>query len=311
MFIGRQCESQSIKSVAEEYHLDWKTVKELDKIYMEEKLMLAPVQNPKVIGIDEISVRRGHDYRIVVSDLIEGRPIWFGGKDRSEESMDMFFKELGAEKSRKIRLSVMDMWKAFENSTKNHAKNSAILYDRFHIIMHLSEAMDKVRRNEYRRLDKKKAKYIKGQRYTLLTKKENLTLDARKSLRELLRRNKRLNKAYMLKEQFEQLWSYRNPGNARKFFDRWKEALKWARLKPFEKFAELIERHWDGIVTYCNFRKTLRKKKIKLGYVEGLNNKIRVFQRRAYGIRDEEYLRLKILTSSLPKLNSAQNTPTG
>ena len=94
-----------------------------------------------------------------------------------------------------------------------------------------------------------------------------------------------------MKEQFGQLWSYRTAAGARKFFQRWREALKWQRLKPYEKFAEMIERHWDGIVSYCN-----PANKVALGFVEGLNNKIRVIQRRAYGLRDEEYLRLKILT---------------
>jgi transposase len=86
-------------------------------------------------------------------------------------------------------------------------------------------------------------------------------------------------------------------GGARKFFQRWREVLKWQRLKPYEAFAEMIERHWDGIVSYCN-----PQNKVALGFVEGLNNKIRVIQRRAYGLRDEEYLRLKILTCQLPEL---------
>ena len=84
---------------------------------------------------------------------------------------------------------------------------------------------------------------------------------------------------------------------ARKFFDNWKAQLRWQRLQPYEKFAKMIERHWDGIAAYCK-----PENKVALGFVEGLNNKIRVIQRRAYGLRDEEYLRLKILTMSLPEL---------
>src|SRR5262249_54644048 len=97
--------------------------------------------------------------------------------------------------------------------------------------------------------------------------------------------------AYLLKESFEQLWSYETPGWARRFFDRWVESLRWQRLAPNRKFAKLIERHWDGIEAYCR-----ADNKVALGFVEGLNNKIRVLQRRAYGIRDEEYFRLKILS---------------
>ena len=86
-------------------------------------------------------------------------------------------------------------------------------------------------------------------------------------------------------------------GWARRFFEHWKAALKWQRLKPYQQFAAMIERHWDGIAAYCH-----PENKVALGFVEGLNNKIRVLQRRAYGLRDEEYLRLKVLTCMLPEL---------
>src|SRR5277367_3525087 len=138
---------------------------------------------------------------------------------------------------------------------------------------------------------------IKGQKYVLLSHEENLTNEGRKSLRLLLKANKRLNTAYILRESFDQLWDYKSEAWARRFFDNWKAQLRWQRLKPYETFAEMIERHWDGIAAYCR-----PENKIALGFVEGLNHKIRVLQRRAYGLRDEEYLKLKILTASLPEL---------
>jgi len=252
---------------------------------------------PKVIGVDEISVKKGHDYRIVVSDLIRKRPIWFGGIDRSEASMDLFFEALGEKKSAGIRLAVMDMWKPFRKSTQQKAPKAAILFDKFHVMRHLGEALDKIRKSEYARLEGKARRYIKGQKYTLLSNRENLTLEGRTALKTLLAANKRLNTAYLLKESFGQLWNYQREAYARRFFDNWRAALKWQRLKPFEKFAEMIERHWDGIAAFCK-----PENKVSLGFVEGLNNKIRVIQRRAYGIRDEEYLRLKILTCMLPAI---------
>ena len=153
---------------------------------MEEQLRRTGKPKPKAIGVDEISIKKGRTYRIVVSDLERRRPIWFGGKDRSEASMDMFYNELGVNPGARIRLAVMDMWKA---------------------------------------------------------------------------------------------------------------SLKWQRLKPYEKFARMIERHWAGIAAYCS-----PQNKVALGFVEGINNKIRVIQRRAYGLRDEEYLRLKIPAFSLKEL---------
>jgi transposase len=183
-------------------------VKELDKQYMRAQLAKAGTPGPTVIGIDEISVRNGHDYRIVVSDLVRQRPIWFGGSDRSEASMAQCYQWLGKKKCERIRLAVMDMWKPFRNATNAHAPQAAILFDKFHIIRHLGEALDQVRKNEYARLSGKQRRFIKGQKYTLLSRKENLTLEGRQALRTLLRANKRLNAAYVLKESFGQLWSY-------------------------------------------------------------------------------------------------------
>ena len=222
-FVGRRCRTSTIQDVARELHLDWSTVKELDKQYMQEQLRRAGTPAPRALGIDEVPIRKGHTYRIVVSDLGRRPPIWFGGRDRSEASMDLFYQWLGAAKCKRVRLAVMDMWKPFRNSTRRHAAQASILFDKFHVMR-------------------------------------------------------------------REAW-------ARRFFENWKTALKWQRLKPYEKFAAMIDRHWDGIAAYCR-----PENKVSLGFVEGLNNKIRVLQRRAYGLRDEQYLRLKILTCMLPEI---------
>jgi transposase len=297
-WVGRRCRQTTVKEVAEELFLDWHTVKELDKQYMREQLRRAGTPAPRVIGIDEIAIAKGHRYRIVVSDLERGRPIWFGGQDRSEASLDEFFTWLGPTKCRGIRLAVMDMWKPFRHSTlkEGNAPQAAILYDKFHVLSHLGEALDEVRKREYARLSGNNRRFIKGQKYTLLSHWENLTTRGRKALKLLFKANKRLNKAYLLKESFGLLWNFSCAALARDFFDQWQDSLLWQRLEPYRKFARMIEAHWDGIAAYCQ-----QENKVPLGFVEGLNNKIRTIQRRAYGFRDEEYLRLKILTCMLPK----------
>jgi transposase len=147
------------------------------------------------------------------------------------------------------------MWKPFRNSTAQHAPQAAILFDKFHIIRHLGDALDKVRKLEYARLGGQDRTFIKG------------------------------------------LWDYSSEAWARKFFENWRAQLKWQRLKPYEQFAALIERQWAGIAAYCK-----PENKVALGFVEGLNNKIRVIQRRAYGLHDEQYLKLKVLTCTLPAI---------
>lgn len=297
MVIGQLCRAMTITDVAKRMNLHWHTVKDLDKQYMRLQLAAAPEAKPEMIGIDEISRRKGHDYRIVVSDLVAGRAIWYGGKDRSEESLDEFYGWLGTDKNAKLKIAVMDMWRPFSKSTRKNAPQASIFFDKFHVLRHLNDALDKVRKKEYARLTGENRKYIKGQKYILLSRKENLDSDGRKSLKALLKANRRLNTAYLLKESFSQLWDYKSSGWAKRFFKNWKESLKWQRLKSFEKFAKMIERNWDGIAAYCD-----AESKVALGFVEGLNNKIRVIQRRAYGLRDEEYIRLKILTCMLPEL---------
>jgi transposase len=297
-YVGHRCRSTPIREVATELGLDWHTVKALDKVYMEAQLAAAPPPAPAVIGIDEVSIRQGHVYRIVVSDLERHQPLWFGGVDRSEASMAMFYDFLGDAQTAQIRLAVMDMWPPFRAVTETRAPTAAILYDKFHILRHLQEALDHVRKAEYKRLtDRHARRYLKGQKYVLLAHWGNLSPEKQQGLAELFAVNTRLQKAYLLKEQFARLWDYRSATWARKFFTQWRAALRWQRLKPFEEFAALVERNWDGIVAYCD-----PANKVALGYVEGLNNKIRVIQRRCYGLRDEDYLHLKILTSTLPPL---------
>ena len=292
--VGKLCRLMTVKEVARMNRLSWDQVRRMDIAYMRDLLEKhPPAVRLRAIGVDEVSIRKGHAYAIVVADMDQKRPIWMSTVlGRAEEDMDRFFLEMGPKRSGHIRLGVMDMWKPFRNSLKKHAPEAKVVFDKFHVIGHLSEALDEIRRQEYRRVSEKDKRFIKGQRYTLLSHKTNLDLDGRRSLGLLLKANKRLNKAYLLKEAFGQLWDYRNPVWARKFFDNWTAQLRWSRLEPYRKFAKLVERHWKGIVSYCS-----PDHKVSLGFMEGLNNKIRVIQRRSYGIRDMEYLKLKVITS--------------
>ena len=191
---------------------------------MREQLRRAGWPAPQVIGIDEIAVGKGHRYRIVVSDLERGRPIWFGGKDRSEASLDEFFAWLGAKKQRGDPPGRHGHVEGVPqlHLKEGHAPQADHLYDKFHVLRHLGEAMDKVRKREYARLSGKDRRFIKGQKYNLLSRWENLTTEGRKALRLLFRANRRLNTAYILKESFGQLWDYNRAGWARRFFDNWR-----------------------------------------------------------------------------------------
>src|SRR5260370_40131981 len=145
---------------------------------MREQLRRAGTPGPRVIGLDETSLRRGHTYRIVVPDLIRERAVWFGGTDRSEASLDAFFTWLGPRKSRQIRVAVMDMWKAFRASTRHHAPQASILFDKFHVLRHLGVALDLVRKSEDARLSGQDPPFINVHNYTPLAHPAHLTLNA-------------------------------------------------------------------------------------------------------------------------------------
>ena len=288
------CREVSVSRVATMHNLTWGQVRRLEMIYMKELVDKHPTSKRlRAIGIDDVSIKKGHRYAIVVADMDQQRPIWMSTTlGRDKEHMDAFYKELGDKRCKKIKIAVMDMWKPFRNSLNESAPQAQIIYDKFHVLGHLNDAIDEVRRQEYKRASEKDRKFIKGQRYTLLSKEANLNLKGQESLKLLLKVNKRLNKAYVMKESFAQLWDYDDPAKARQFFDNWKSQLRWSRLKPYKDFVDLIERHWNGVVSYCH-----PNHKVSLGFMEGLINKIRVIQRRSYGIQNLEYLKLKIITS--------------
>lgn len=293
--VGPVCRDMSHKAVAQLVPLHTHTVKDLERRDRPAWLAKTPPPAPPGIGVDERSIKKGHPYRIVVSDRERGRPIWVGGQGRTEADRARFVLDRGPQKTARIRRAVRDRWKAFRTSGPAHAPPAQILFDTFHLLRHLADAMEQVRRAEYQRVALKDRAFLKGQRDTLRSPRAPLTLAGRRSLRKLLRANKRVAPADLLKAACGQRWASRRKGWARPFFTRWQEHLTWQRLRPFEKVAALIERHREGIATSCHPRNT-----VKLGFVEGVNHNIRVLQRRADGDRDEEYLRRKMLTAFLP-----------
>jgi transposase len=195
LHVGKLCRDMPNAAVAEMERLHHSTIKDLDKLYMKKQVNLAGLPAPRAIGVDEISIRKGHNYRVIVSDLDRRRPIWVGGEGRKEVDSNLFFEALGKQKSARIQLAAMDMWKPFRNSMTNNAPNAQIIFDKFHIMRHRSKALDAVRRSEYKRLSGTDRRYTKGQRYTLLSRRENPSLDGRRALKKLLQANRRLNTA--------------------------------------------------------------------------------------------------------------------
>jgi len=296
-YVGRRWRAATIKDLAQELPRDWDTGKEVDKQYLRAQLARAGTPGPQAIGSDESSLRTRPTERIVVSDLSRGRAIWGGGEDRSEESLKQFYPGLGATKANRLRLAVRDMGKPFRTATVTQAPQAAIRFDQFPIMRHRGAGLNAGRKAAYRRRGGKDRRYSKGQQSMRLSRRENRSLEGKPALRAWRAAKKRWPTADRLRESCGQLGRSPPEGWARRCCENWRASRKGQRLKPDEQFAERIARPGEGSAAYGK-----PEPKGARGCVAGLNNKIRVLQRRAYGLRDEEDLRLKILTCLLPAL---------
>lgn len=285
--IARDCEAAPVSRVAARWGLAPATVRRLDKRALQDWAAGRAREPVRSLGVDEIFLGKKDKFLTVVSDLEAGEPLWMG-QDRKRETLDRFFAEaLPPEARQSIRAVCVDMWKPFVQSLRAHLPHARIVYDKFHVLRHANEALDEVRRAEFFRQGGEARGLIRGKRWLLLRRWADLGRDERVTLRELFALNRRLAKAYLLKEQLARLWAYTYEGAARRFLESWLRALRWQRLPAFRKLGRLLTRHLDGILAYCH-------EKVPFGVVEAINGNIRAMLRRGRGYRDHEYLLLKV-----------------
>jgi transposase len=293
--VAELCKVMTIKAAAIFQSLHRGTVKTLDKLAMEAVQASRPLDGITVVGIDEIAVGKGQSYWHLVSALEgpRGPELLFVGEGRKERHLAKFWKWFGKDRARGITHGVIDMWKPFRNSILANCPEAKIIYDKFHVIQHLLKALNDVRKQELRKAAGRFRGLLAGKKFILLSRRAHVRGKSREALNTLLSVNRRLFKAHLLKESFDHLWSYSSKTWATKFFRHWVDQLKWSRLKPYHKFAHMIENHLDGILNYCD-------KKASLGYIESANLKARNVIRMAYGYRDKKYMKLKIIQTCTP-----------
>lgn len=284
--VGYLCRNMSLKNVAEAMDIDWKTVKNIDKKQLSKMVTTLSNVFPTRIGVDEVAYQRGHKYLTIVRSIDAGRVIWVG-MERKKETLDRFFRELGAEKCKNIRVVVTDMWDPYIASVKEHT-NAEIVFDKFHIAKKINEALDDVRKQEFAKADKEVRKRHKKKRFLILRRKENLDKEDEKGLDELMKDNQRLYQAYLLKEQALDILDEPNGETATTRLGTWFENVKKAGLPQFEKAVKTIQSYLYGVLNYFKHRLTNAAS-------EAFNNKIQLIKRRAYGFHDITYFMLKIL----------------
>lgn len=288
--VAMMCRQTSLKEVAEFLGLDWKTVKDIDKRYLEKQFAVPGYDNLTRIAIDEISSRKGHNYFTIVLDLDRTRVVWVG-RGRKKETLDRFFKELGPQKSRNLQAVAIDMWDPYIASINTYAPGISIVFDKFHVLKNYSWVIDRVRNSEYNKALKKDKEVIRGTKYLLLKNSENLIKneekDEKKDLRRLLKLNRNLNLVYILKDDLKRLWEYIYPACARRFLSDWIQRANASGIRPLKAFAKTLDRYSYGLINHCLYP-------IDTAKLEGMNNKIKVIKRKAYGFHDDQYFMLKI-----------------
>ena len=284
--VGESCESAAARRVAKQYGLAASTVRCIDLRYLERWAAERRKPALRQLGVDEIHLGKKQKFLTVASNLESGEPLWFG-RERKKETLDGFFQEeLSARQRRGIEAACVDMWEPYRQSIEQWAPRCCIVYDKFHIMQHANRAVDEVRRAEFFRKGGWMRGLVKGKRWLLLTRWVNLTAGKRRQLNELFALNRRLLKAYLLKESLDRLWDYRYPGAMVRYFQGWMDQLRWQRLIPFQKLAEMLLDHFDGILNYC-------ETKVALGVVEPINGNIKNLLRRGRGYKNLRYLLLK------------------
>lgn len=285
----------TVKAIAELFGLHRQTVKDIDKGALAEVQTARSLDGISVLGVDEIGVGKGHNYWTLFSALEgpRGPEMLYIVEGRSEKKLKRFWRWFGKDRAGLITHAVMDMCKAFANSFRKHCVGVRIIYDKFHVVRHLNNALNEVRKAELRNALGRFKKTLSGKKFVLMARRARVRGKAREALDAILVASPKLYKAHLLKESFGRLWDFSYKGCAQRFWDDWKAELKWTRMKSYRNFVKMVEKHWDGILAYCD-------KKVSLGYIESSNLKARNVIRRAYGYRDKEYMKLKVIQACTP-----------
>jgi transposase len=293
--ISGLCRHLSILAVSRHLGIRWETVKNIDKAYLMETLpALDPAQlaGLEYIGVDEVARAKGHDYMTVVYDMVGGHLIWVEA-GRTAEVFSRFLKQLRPDTAHKIKAVAMDMGPAYQKAVRESLPMADIVFDRFHVMKNYSKAIHNQRRLEFRKADPSGKELMKGTHYLLLKNADKLNEKQSNKLQTLLESNSNLNTLYVLKEQLQALWSAPSFEGMSEQLENWCLIADQSHMLYLKKFAKSLRKHCVGI---CNYA----KHKLTSARIEAGNVSIGMIRKRARGIRDTEYFKLKIRQSSIP-----------
>lgn len=279
----------TIQAVARHLSVSWDVIKDIQKRYLTKRFARPCLKHLQTIAIDEIAVRKGHVYLTVVMDMDSGSMV-FVGNGKGADALEPFWKRL-KRAGANIEAVAMDMSPAYISAVSEHLPKSAMVFDHFHVIKLFNDQLSTLRRNLYHEAkDILQKKILKGTRWLLLKNPENLDSGKKEKdrLEEALQLNKPLSCAYYLKEDLRQIWLQKNKAKADRVLTDWIKRAQASGIKMLMKFAKTLSAYRSGILAYYDYR-------ISSGPLEGTNNKIKTMKRMAYGFRDMEFFKLKIM----------------
>ena len=276
----------SVDAVARHLDLDPKTVKAFDKAALQRDFGTTHYEGIRRLAIDEIAVRKGHDYMTVVLDYDTGRVVWMG-QGRQITTLDAFFENMPSHMRSAVEAVAIDMWDPYIAAVKNWCPQADIVFDLFHVVKAFNKVIDDIRNEEYRKETPDGRATLKGSKYLFLKNWGNLRRDQRVRLEEILQLNRRLHTVYWLKDFLVHIWEYHIPGWAEGALAEWCSVARQDGHPALLRFARMLEHYQYGIVNHCRHR-------IHTSKLEGVNNKIKVIKRIAYGFHDLEYFALKV-----------------
>lgn len=285
--IGLDCQSMPTSHAAVRHGVSWGKARRAERAFLEAWDRDRPRRRPRHIGLDEIQRGKGQQFWTVLSDVVHGEVIGLV-QDRDEASTKTLLEtELDAAQRSRIEAICMDMHRPYLNAVTEVLPHAEAVFDKFHVLQHASDALDEVRRQEFFRAGAVMRAHGRGKRWLLLRRWKTVRGSKRRDLETLFAANRRLFKAYVLREQLDRLWTYKTPMGLGDFLVGWLKALRWQRLPEMERLGAFLVRHLDGIAAYCFHQ-------VRFGVVESINTTIKGVLRRARGMRDEKMLLLKL-----------------
>lgn len=298
--IGLDCQSMPTSHAAARHAISWGKARRAERAFLEQWERARPQRRPRHLGADEVQRGKGQRFWTVLTDLVRGEVIGLA-HDRTEAALTtLLIEQLDARQRAAVEAVCMDMHRPYRNAVGAVLPRAEVVFDKFHVLQHAAAALDEVRRQEFFRAGDVMRAVGRGKRWLLLRRWATVRGSKRTELQELFAANRRLFKAYVLREQLDRLWTYKTRPGVLNFLFGWMKALRWQRLPEMERLGDFLLAHIDGIAAYCDHV-------VRFGVVESVNATIKGVIRRARGMRDEPFLVLKLKWATARPIRNARD----